>query len=106
MPRVAALTLAGSLVPTTLAGHAFWAESDPAAKKQHRLAFFTNASVLGGLLLAGADTEGKPGLAWRAGNATRVVRKAPKRPAREVPRERAEERRVGKEGVSTWRCRR
>src|SRR3546814_11851687 len=34
MPRVAALTLAGSLVPTTLAGHAFWAGSDPAAKKR------------------------------------------------------------------------
>ncbi|NYG57457.1 putative membrane protein YphA (DoxX/SURF4 family) [Nocardioides daedukensis] len=87
MPRVAALALAGSLVPTTLAGHAFWEESDPAAKKQHKLAFFTNTSVLGGLLLAGADTEGKPGLAWRAGNATRVARKDAKRLARDVRRE-------------------
>ncbi|NED67161.1 DoxX family protein, partial [Streptomyces sp. SID10244] len=28
-PRIAALGLAGSLVPTTLAGHAFWEETDP-----------------------------------------------------------------------------
>src|SRR3546814_20901936 len=87
MPRVAALTLAGSLVPTTLAGHAFWAESDPAAKKQHRLAFFTNASVLGSLPLTGAHTAGKPGLASRAGTPTRVVPNEAPRPARALPRE-------------------
>ena len=31
--------------------------------------FFKNVSMLGGLLIAAVDTEGKPGLAWRAKNA-------------------------------------
>jgi hypothetical protein len=28
-PKLSALTLLGLLAPTTLAGHAFWEESDP-----------------------------------------------------------------------------
>ena len=35
-PRLSATVLGASLVPTTLAGHAFWGESDPAAKKAQR----------------------------------------------------------------------
>ncbi|QIX25788.1 DoxX family protein [Nocardioides sp. JQ2195] len=86
-PRLASLVLAGSMVPTTLAGHAFWEESDPAAKNLQRLQFFKNTSVVGGLLLAGVDTEGKPGLAWRAGNAASLARKDAKRLAKDVRRE-------------------
>ena len=44
--------LAASLVPTTLAGHRFWEETDPQAKAMQRLQFAKNTSVLGGLLLA------------------------------------------------------
>ena len=33
LPRLAPLALAGSLVPTTVAGHAFWTIEDPAARK-------------------------------------------------------------------------
>ena len=33
-PRLSALALAGSLIPTTLAGHSYWAIEDPAARKQ------------------------------------------------------------------------
>lgn len=65
VPRIASLALAGSLVPTTLAGHAFWQESDPARRKQQQLQFLKNLSLMGGLLIAAADTEGKPSLAWR-----------------------------------------
>ncbi|MYR05345.1 DoxX family membrane protein [Gordonia sp. SID5947] len=64
-PRFAALGLAGSLVPTTLAGHPFWEETDPAARARQRTQFYKNVSLLGGLLIAAVDTEGKPSLAWR-----------------------------------------
>lgn len=68
-PRIAAAALAGSLVPTTIFGHPFWSESDPAKRSQQTLQFTKNLSMLGGLLLATVDTEGQPGLAWRARHA-------------------------------------
>lgn len=69
LPRLAALLLAGSLVPTTLAGHRFWEEDDPAAKQEQQVHFFKNVSLLGGLLIATMDREGKPSIAWRSGHA-------------------------------------
>ena len=65
LPRLAALALAGSLVPTTLAGHRFWEESDPAARNGQRIHFLKNVSMLGGLLLAADDTGGRPSIPWR-----------------------------------------
>lgn len=65
-PRLSALVLAGSVVPTTLAGHRFWAESDPQQRRTERIQFFKNVSMAGGLLIASVDTGGKPSLAWRA----------------------------------------
>jgi len=50
-PRLAALALAGSLVPTTAAAHRYWAIEDPAARAQQKIHFWKNASLLGGLLL-------------------------------------------------------
>jgi uncharacterized membrane protein YphA (DoxX/SURF4 family) len=86
-PRLSATVLAASLVPTTWAGHPFWAEQDPAAKNQQRLQFCKNTSVLGGLLLAAVDTEGQPGLAWRARRAAADVRREARRVARDARRE-------------------
>jgi putative oxidoreductase len=57
VPRVAAAALAVSLVPTTLAGHAFWAEEDPQARSMQRTQFLKNLAMLGGLLLVVADGE-------------------------------------------------
>jgi uncharacterized membrane protein YphA (DoxX/SURF4 family) len=51
LPRLAALALAGSLVPTTLAGHRFWNESDPSGRAAQRTQFLKNAAMLGGLLV-------------------------------------------------------
>jgi uncharacterized membrane protein YphA (DoxX/SURF4 family) len=51
LPRVSALLLAGSLVPTTLAGHRFWEEDDPGARAQQTIQFLKNAAMMGGLLL-------------------------------------------------------
>lgn len=64
-PRIAASVLTTSLVPTTAVGHQFWAESDPAARAAHRVHFAKNLAILGGLLLAAVDTEGRPSLAYR-----------------------------------------
>ncbi len=74
LPRLSSLALAASLVPTTLAGHRYWGESDPQQKASQRIHFFKNVSMLGGLLLASADTEGKPSLAWRARSQGRKAR--------------------------------
>lgn len=86
-PRLSASVLAASLVPTTLAGHAFWNETDPQAKNAQRLQFYKNTSVLGGLLLAAVDTEGRPGLAWRARRAAADVRREARHVAKEARRE-------------------
>jgi putative oxidoreductase len=51
LPRLAALVLALSLVPTTVGGHPFWRDDDPARKRQNRTHFNKNLAILGGLLL-------------------------------------------------------
>ncbi|GAA2680105.1 MULTISPECIES: DoxX family membrane protein [Actinoplanes] len=66
--RPAAAVLAAGLVPTTYAGHPFWAvPKDRRADQQ--IHFLKNLGLLGGLLLAAADTEGEPSLRYRAGHA-------------------------------------
>ncbi|MEV0025160.1 DoxX family protein [Streptomyces atroolivaceus] len=65
-PRASALVLAASLVPTTLAGHAWWNTDDPAERARQRVQFTKNLSLFGGLLIAAADTHGKPSLAYRS----------------------------------------
>lgn len=79
VPRIAALLLAGSLVPTTLAGHPFWEVDDAQAKSMQKVQFAKNLSLLGGLLIAAGDTAGRPSLGWRA---RRLSRGASKRALR------------------------
>jgi putative oxidoreductase len=55
LPRLSALALVGSMVPTTLAGHAYWSVEDPAARKQQRIQFHKNLAMIGGLLFAALD---------------------------------------------------
>ena len=50
-PRLAAGVLAGTLVPTTLAGHPYWQLDDPAARRQQRTHFYKNVGLFGGALL-------------------------------------------------------
>ncbi|HVF14607.1 MAG TPA: DoxX family protein [Acidimicrobiales bacterium] len=66
LPRLSAAALAASLVPTTLAGHRFWEEHEPGRRTAQRTSFLKNVSMLGGLVLAATDTEGRPSLSWRA----------------------------------------
>ena len=80
-PRLSSLLLAGSLVPTTLAGHRFWEEKDPQERYRQRSNFLKNVGLLGGLILAAVDTEGRPGLAWRAKHATHHAAEGTRRPS-------------------------
>jgi uncharacterized membrane protein YphA (DoxX/SURF4 family) len=59
-PRLSALALAGSLAPTTVAGHAVWTIEDPAARKLHKIQFHKNVAMLGGLLFALVDAQKQP----------------------------------------------
>jgi putative oxidoreductase len=83
-PRLCALALAGTVVPTTIAGHPFWEEKDKAARTQQMTHFFKNVSMLGGLVLAGIDTEGRPGVAWRTQNAFGSAKREAKHLRREA----------------------
>jgi putative oxidoreductase len=59
-PRLSALALAGSLIPTTLAGHAYWNVEDPAARKMQQIQFHKNMALIGGLLFAALDQPDGP----------------------------------------------
>ena len=74
--RMGALLLAGSLVPSTIAKHPFWSRSDPEQRAEDQHQFLKNVSLLGGVLLASRDTEGKPGIAWRAQKGGQAIAKS------------------------------
>jgi uncharacterized membrane protein YphA (DoxX/SURF4 family) len=69
LARIGALACAASLVPTTWAAHRFWEIDDPAEREKQQIHFMKNLSMLGGLLIAAADTGGRPSIPWRAGHA-------------------------------------
>lgn len=56
-PRAAATGLAVSLVPTTLAGHAFWKVDDPVVRNTQRIQVLKNMALAGGLLTIAAAPE-------------------------------------------------
>jgi uncharacterized membrane protein YphA (DoxX/SURF4 family) len=55
LPRFAAVALAASLIPTTIAGHRFWNEPDPRGRAAQRIQFYKNVAMLGGLVLVATD---------------------------------------------------
>jgi uncharacterized membrane protein YphA (DoxX/SURF4 family) len=76
LPRLSALALAASLGPTTYAGHRFWEETDERQRTQQQIQFMKNVSMLGGLIMAAADTGGRPSVTWRAKRAAKKASKA------------------------------
>ncbi|RAV34041.1 DoxX family protein [Corynebacterium heidelbergense] len=64
-PRLAAATLAAIQLPTTVARHAFWTATDSRQKKEMQRGAVADMALLGALAITTADTQGKPGLAWR-----------------------------------------
>ena len=65
VPRVASAALAATVIPANLGARMFWNEMDPERKAAKRREFLTDISLLGGLIIASADTAGKPSLGWR-----------------------------------------
>jgi putative oxidoreductase len=103
-PRLSALALAASIVPTTAAGHRFWEADDSMQRAQQRIHFLKNASILGGLLLAAADTDGKPGLGWRAQHTAAHAEAAVERSRRKARRAAKTARREAKLVTKTARA--
>lgn len=74
-PRASATVLTATLLPSLLA-HNPWKPGLDSGSKQRNLAETAkNASLVGGVMLAALDTEGRPGIAWRARRATRDARR-------------------------------
>ena len=86
-PRLSATVLLASLIPTTAAGHRFWEVEDKAQRSQQQLHFFKNISIVGGLIIAAGDTDGKPGVAWRTRRVAKDARREAKRLAHDARRE-------------------
>ena len=76
LPRLASAALACTVVPGSLGGHMFWNETEPQLKAQHRRDFLADLSLIGGLMIASVDTEGKPSLGWRGRRAARRASEA------------------------------
>lgn len=71
LPRISSAALAISVVPGSLGAHAFWNETDPSRKAAERRALLADVGLVGGLIIAAVDTEGKPSLGWRGRRAAR-----------------------------------
>jgi len=79
LPRLSAVAMSASIVPTTLAGHRFWEHDDPQERFGQLSNFLKNAGLLGGLLIAAVDTEGRPSVGWRAKRAATRTAEAPEK---------------------------
>lgn len=82
-PRLAALVLVGSLLPTAAVRDAFWSESDDAARQRKKEGLLADLGLLGGLLVATADTGGRESVPHAA---ARLSRRARRRAAARVAR--------------------
>ncbi|EID13215.1 hypothetical protein MXEN_11580 [Mycobacterium xenopi RIVM700367] len=76
LPRIASAVLACTVIPGSLGAHMFWTEPDPQRKAEKRRDFLTDLSLLGGLIIASADTAGKPSLGWRGRQAASRISEA------------------------------
>ena len=79
LPRLSALVLAATVVPDAVTGHAFWTEQDKLTKRNERTLFTRDLGLLGGALVAVADTGGRESVPHRA---TRTAKKAAKKTAK------------------------
>lgn len=63
--KCAGLFLAGVAVKTAVARYPLWAAKDSAERAEMVSALASRAALVGGLLFAAADRDGKPSLGWR-----------------------------------------
>ena len=57
LPRLSALALATTMVPSTVFGHPFWKAPTPSVRADDKVHFFKNVSMIGGLLMATLDPD-------------------------------------------------
>ena len=76
VPRIASAALAVAVRPAHHGAHMFWAEPDAVTRSRKRRDFMVDLSLLGGLIIATADTAGKPSLGWRGRRAAKRVTEA------------------------------
>ena len=79
-PRLSAAVLAATMVPTIAGTHRFW-EKSGSERVRDGVHFAKDTSILGGLLIAALDKEGKPSLGYRAGKAAKTARREAKHAA-------------------------
>jgi hypothetical protein len=84
--RPAAAVLAATVVPSTIATHPFWTETDPQRKAEQRSQFAKNLGLLGGLLYAMVDRGGRPSLAYQTRYAAREAGRRGRYAARDARR--------------------
>jgi uncharacterized membrane protein YphA (DoxX/SURF4 family) len=70
-PRLSSAALSASVIPSSLNNHAFWEEQDPNLRAAKRGEFLKDLGLVGGLMIAAVDTEGKPSIGWRGRRAAR-----------------------------------
>lgn len=85
-PRVSALVMSTTLLPSLYATGRFWKEKDPQARRAARKQALTDLGLVGGALLASVDTEGNPGVAWRTQHAGQEAKKSARRASKEAKR--------------------
>ena len=95
-PRISAAVLTATLVPSVVTNNPLKSDADAATKSRNVAETAKQASLVGGLILATVDTEGRPGLAWRARRATADA----KRQARHLAKEAKLETRLAAKSLS------
>jgi uncharacterized membrane protein YphA (DoxX/SURF4 family) len=50
LPKLSALVLLGTLIPTTFVGHNFWDEDEPQTRRNQQIHFTKNLAMMGGLI--------------------------------------------------------
>lgn len=99
-PRVAAVLLLGSLGATTAVAHRFWEENEPENRDAQLIHFLKNCGLAGGLMLAAADTHGKPSAAWWARHSAHLAGDWMEGSARAAQRTARQNARQAKQGAS------
>lgn len=95
LPRLSALAIV--LVSPAVQNDAlFWQEKDPVARRAQQTLFLKNLGLVGGALLAAVDTEGQPGVGYRARRAAKTTAKETRRTAKDARRAAREGRKTAK----------
>ena len=84
LPRLSALVLAATVVPDAVTGHAFWTEQDKLTKRNERTLFTRDLGLLGGALVAVADTGGRESVPHRASRTAKRTAKATAKTAKKA----------------------